>query len=626
MLAAVVTVLVATGLGAAFGLSRRGGVVLGATHTFAVVAALVVILIDLLPESLSGLGLWALVVFAAAFAAAGTLERLAHRKGLEPGWGIELGFLGLVAHRVGDGLAMAHFGTAPAGPQWSGMLALAAHEVPVIALVVIAYRQRSRRAALWRAALLALAAVVGVVLHGALPTLQDASAWIAALLAGLLLHVVTHGWETPRPTTTWARAVDVAAVIGGALLVLFVRHEHGPSAGAINGSSHPSHAHAPSDRLSHDAEALATGVRDETLETLGRLTLQIAPLFLAAMVLALIAGFVTTAVQRSTAPRVVRLLHQPWVLRWQRARQITRPRGVGVEGFLLAVFFFGWRIAAVVAGAALLARTVGVMALGSWEPVVAEAPSLPAAPSEGWLTRASAHVQSVLPWLALGLLAAAYVEVVLPDGALTALPATFAAAAAAAAAHASSTDGAGASLPWLSIAVALPAAVILCAPTYLSAVALVPFGAILMSKGLGAGAVVAGLVIGTQVSYAGHRDVACRFGDRAARRRTALIAVAAFVSGLAVEMFFALRKDLSAEALRFAWTSGTSATPASFTDVRVGSVAVCIVILLALGGIWSAGLRGWIKPLFVAGPTTGETRVRPVHRPHEQGHRSGHSH
>ncbi|HSU40523.1 MAG TPA: hypothetical protein VLJ38_13185, partial [Polyangiaceae bacterium] len=94
----------------------------------------------------------------------------------------------------------------------------AVHTVPLVAVVTLAFRaQRGARAAVERALGLAAASVGGVLLSGSVPAsfTQSLSAWIAAAVAGLLLHVVTHDLGRDLPTTPVARAADWAAAALG---------------------------------------------------------------------------------------------------------------------------------------------------------------------------------------------------------------------------------------------------------------------------------------------------------------------------------------------------------------------------------------------------------------------------
>jgi hypothetical protein len=92
------------------------------------------------------------------------------------------------------------------------------HTVPLVAVVAHAFhRTGGTRGALVAAAGLAAASVVGVVASGVAPKelVERYSAWIAALVAGLLVHVVTHDLERDLPTSFGGRAFDALAAVAG---------------------------------------------------------------------------------------------------------------------------------------------------------------------------------------------------------------------------------------------------------------------------------------------------------------------------------------------------------------------------------------------------------------------------
>lgn len=176
---------------------------------FALTASVAVVLLHLLPEAAAELGPIAGAPFVVAFVLPVVVERLA-TSGSTRHLGLELGFVGLLLHEVGDGVGLGTY----AGPLHAGnvpvdvLVAMAAHTVPTVALVVLVYAERrSRRAAVLAAASLAAAAVVGVLSTGvvAVDTLAAWEPWIAATVSGLLLHVIFHDW---RDTSAAARRAE----------------------------------------------------------------------------------------------------------------------------------------------------------------------------------------------------------------------------------------------------------------------------------------------------------------------------------------------------------------------------------------------------------------------------------
>ena len=215
----------AVGLGLLLGLgSSRASPGVGALRTFAFAAALTVALTHLLPEALAELGAPAVLLFAATSVAPGWGRILVGSRGRDHDHGghaaLSAGYAGLVVHHVGDGLGLGAYSELPGGPAAHAdvLLALAVHTVPLVAVVTIAFRSLAgTRAAVGRAAGLAGASIGGVVLSTAVPEhlVHSLSAWIAAGVAGLLMHVVTHDLGRDLPATPVARALDVAAAIVG---------------------------------------------------------------------------------------------------------------------------------------------------------------------------------------------------------------------------------------------------------------------------------------------------------------------------------------------------------------------------------------------------------------------------
>jgi hypothetical protein len=187
---------------------------LAPVRAMAIGAGLAVVFAALLPEALSSLGTAALVPFAAGFAAPLLLERvLGHPP--HPGEGrahaaafvgLELSYVGLLLHQLGDGLTMGAY----AGPAHGGhahfdvFLAIAGHTIPVTAAVALAFAEhRGRRSAAVRALLLMVPVVAGVALtrFGVAERYIAANeGWVSAGAGGLLLHVVLHGSHSHQHT------------------------------------------------------------------------------------------------------------------------------------------------------------------------------------------------------------------------------------------------------------------------------------------------------------------------------------------------------------------------------------------------------------------------------------------
>jgi hypothetical protein len=243
VLLALLVAVLAVALGAALtAVSAARPTVLGLLRTFAATAAAAVVITHLLPDALSGAGLWGALAFMVGLLGPLVLhpltERLASRSAdLSPSrLALQAGFIGLFVHHVGDGLGIGAYAALPGGvlAHLDVILALIAHTVPLVAVVTLAYRSEYGIAvALRRAAGLALASVLGVGISFAVPgeALASASAWIGALVSGVLLHVVTHDWLEDLPRTEGARVADLAAAALGLSLVMLGGHEPGHESG-----------------------------------------------------------------------------------------------------------------------------------------------------------------------------------------------------------------------------------------------------------------------------------------------------------------------------------------------------------------------------------------------------------
>lgn len=180
-------------LGAALGVWQRlAPRVTEPIRTFAVVAAALVVSLSLMPHALQSEGLGGLLGAVAGYLAIPALERLGmalFRQGDPHALRLELGYGGLLLHRFGDGVTMSVEGHGH-GVLW----ALGAHEVPIVALVTLAFIPRGLSLALARAVGLGLSSSVGYFLVSALPaaTWHALHGWADALAAGVLIHIVVH--------------------------------------------------------------------------------------------------------------------------------------------------------------------------------------------------------------------------------------------------------------------------------------------------------------------------------------------------------------------------------------------------------------------------------------------------
>lgn len=380
MILALVIALSSIALGAVLGLlpgsARRSG---GPLQTFAMVMAIAVVLGQLLPEALAQLGIAALVAFGAGFAVPRLAEKLAaalskpacrHDGAMCTDLGLELGYVGLLLHHVGDGIGLALY-TGPLHAHhghYDVLAALAGHTIPLTALVVLAFRtHRGPVDAALRAVGIALATMLGVGLASMLSAEQLTvwEPWLTAFVGGLLLHVVAHGWPAGSAPTRSSRLLDFAALAVGIATLSLGGHSHASEHGA-------GHAHG--------------GTASALLE----LTLETAPMLLLGLFLAALLQTSGTRIPARWlrgkgplreavggvllgAPRPLRACGVLPAANSLRARGgsaavvvgfLTATPGLGIETFALTVKFFGGPFAWLRLAGGMLVAIVAAWVMG----------------------------------------------------------------------------------------------------------------------------------------------------------------------------------------------------------------------------------------------------------------------
>ncbi len=226
-----ITILVGSvAAGAVLGLMAPGrGRLLDAVRTFAIVSSVAVVVGRLIPDAVGEAGPLVLLAAAASFLTPWLIERAAHEDpehDHSSTMGLQLSYWGLIVHKVGDGIALGSLtGASHAGHEHGDVLtAIAAHSVPVTALITLAFTSaHGRKSGIRRAVGLAIAGVVGVVVaqQTTLSTWARGEPWIEAIVGGLLLHVVTHDWahEHEQPALPgWPQVIAIA--LGVSVLLL----------------------------------------------------------------------------------------------------------------------------------------------------------------------------------------------------------------------------------------------------------------------------------------------------------------------------------------------------------------------------------------------------------------------
>jgi uncharacterized membrane protein YraQ (UPF0718 family) len=617
--------------GAALGLVRAGGRIIGPIRTFALVSAMAVVLGQLLPDALEDVGLAALGAFALGFVLPSLVEKLEPYVRREPMpyghsmLGLQIGYFGLLWHQLGDGLAMGAFsGPAHAGHSHLDLLiAIAAHKVPVTSFVVLAFAAHGGAGiAVRRAVGLAVATAIGVGVAG----LVDAAVverwepWVAAIVGGLLLHVVAHDWHPehrhgdrpegapgePEPAaqtsaskaSAVARALEVLALAAGlSIFLLESPHGHGDPGGVH--------------------------IRTLTAVALLELTLETAPVLLFGLMVGAalqvlgsripmgwlrsgsdlrqaIRGAVIGAPLPICACGVLPVA-QSLRMRGGRAALVVAfllaTPELGVETFALTVRFLGWELAWVRLFAAVVVAIVAALLVAR---AVRPAPRdradeaeaglshvTPDAGDAGAFRRMLAHFEELLhhvgPWTLVGLIAAAYTQAALPEDSLG---------------HFSAFG--------LDILVVSLVAM----PSYVCASSATPLAAVLLAKGLSPGAVLAGLLLGPATNLATVGFLRQHFGGRAAALGLGGLVVATWLVSAGLNLS------------PFPGDTPLVTGPGVHAHGWIAWAALFLLGAFVLRAVWKDGVRSWLgalgESLGVGGHDHGHAE--------RHGHGHGHGH
>lgn len=224
------------GLAASF--RRRSERAMPAVRTFAVVAAAAIALLHLLPEAVGEIGWRALLAAAAGFLAPAALERLfsleygGHPTHRAPTTALALGYAAVLAHQLSEGAAVASLARVGSLSP-SIVLAIAAHTVPLAMVVALRVLEVKGEPGGKRAMGLALAGVALATVAGAFASrivgaanIEALGPWLIAVVAGILLHALSHEALASDAATPRARAAEAAAgLLGLAVAVAGVEDE-----------------------------------------------------------------------------------------------------------------------------------------------------------------------------------------------------------------------------------------------------------------------------------------------------------------------------------------------------------------------------------------------------------------
>lgn len=609
----MIVTLGAVAVGATLALvTTRGHVVLGALRTFAAIAVVATVLMQLLPEAVQELGIAALGAFVGALvlprfvvlaASAIRRPRMSAR-----GVGADLGFYGFLLHQWGEGLALGTF-VSDGHAHGDLVLGMAAHTVPLTAVFVAAtLAARGRRAALGRTGALLVATALGFAAAGTISASQVSGAlpWLSAAVAGFLCHILLHDEGFALRRTALTGALDVIAGLAGVALPWLTM------------GSHP-----------HDVHAGADGLREPLAHAFFELWAMTAPLLLVGLMLG--AGL---QVLGSRAPG--RYLGSGGA-----ARQAWRGLGIGAslplcacgalpladtlrrrgagpalvvaflmgapelgpETLLLTVGFLGVPFAAMRLGAALLVAFVAALAFGRLAGAGARAGGPAPEPSGSMITGASPRQRQgwgvaldyfdelllhIGPWVLVGLVAAAYVQAAIPPG----------------------------SLAWLAergldvVVVALIAA-----PTFVCAASATPLAAVLLLEGISPGAVLVGLLMGPATNVASIAMLRRGYGMR--------------VVGLGIGAMLGVSIGLGLLVNALELPVGMSSVhPESHGFGWVSTAATAALVVMLLRQLWRWGTHPWFEILDAGshGHGHGHGEHDPDHHPEHHGHAHEHGH
>jgi uncharacterized membrane protein YraQ (UPF0718 family) len=610
MVLAVVIALSSIALGAALGLLPGSSArATSPFRTFAMVTAVAVVLGQLLPEALGAVGVPALAAFAAGFLAPRLAERLAaafsqpacsHDNAMCTDLGLEFGYVGLILHHVGDGIGLGLY----TGPLHAGhdhydvLAALAGHTVPLAALMALAFKtHRGAFSAAWRALGIGAAVVLGVGLADMLSPaqLEVWEPWLTAVVAGLLLHIVAHGWpEEPSPTPR-SRLMDFAAIGAGLAILAVGGHSDAAERGLPD--LRASMAHTLLDLGLATAPMLLVGLGIAALlQTQGARIpgrwLQGGNRFSQALRGALL-GVPLPVCACGVLPVAHSLRRRGGAAAMVVAFLLATPE-LGIDTFALTVRFLGWPFAymrlagalvVAVVTAVLLAWAARTSASGAATSVPPEAVPFEPEARRGIVAQVVQNFDELLyhigAWTLLGLIAAAYLQAALQEGAL----------------------GVFARSGFDIVIVTL-----LAVPSYVCASSATPLAAVLLAKGISPGAVLSGLLLGPATNLATVAWLRKAFGMRATLWGVGGLLASTWALALLANHLLA-------------GTALVHATESAVHEHGLFSQASAILLMLLLArAVWRNGLRSWLGSL-------GEAlELESEHHGHSHDHAHAHAH
>lgn len=568
---------------------------LGPVQTFSVAAALTVVIVHLIPESADSLGMWALVGFSAGLVAPlfieALLDRIARMRVTASPFDhdvitAEVGFAGLLIHQVGDGIGLwVTSGTAESS--LNAAFALSAHTVPLATLFVLRFATlKGRRSALIHAGGLAAASAVGIIIGAIVPgdVISQFNPWVEAVVAGLLLHVITHDLHIEKNRTTVIKIFDMAALVIGVGVTLLASHQHGSTHEAEHsGIGREAFLHAVFDLAIASAPVLFAGLVGAAAIQAAAVPLRRA-LARAGGRAGEIRGSLLGAVGPTAASSVLGVAKRLQKYGSNAALVVAFVLAVpalGLETVGMTWQFLGWQLAAGrLVGAVAIAIVVAALVARFARPRVENETAGAAVESvtddtvglSGFVRAFDEMLLHVSPWMVVGLIAAAYVQTLMPADQVATL------------------SRMGLDVPLLLIAAV---------PTYVGAASVTPLAAVLLAKGVSPGAVVGALAIGPAINLAVINFVRRSYGVRA---------MWVLLAGcLAVGVVLAYGVNAAVPAVQ-------AIAPDADHEHGFLSIAVAVLLLaFTARSLWQTGLRAWVSSLLGMSPDDAE-----------HGHGSGH--
>ena len=531
-----------------------------------------ILLVHVLPWSLAAGGVWAAVAAAIGALVPWWLERRrpSSSSAGRPRWlGAALVGLGLVAHAFMDGGALS--GHELPGDPHGEVLALGVvlHRLPVgLALGLFA----TRRGAWGGVALLTFGTTLGLATsEHALPALgTEGIAIFQAAIAGTLAHVllshppagVTRGAST-RKAGALGAFLGIAVTVGLAVSHPLARH-CAEELRAQDTLLHLALESAPALVLAFLGAGLFTFVKAEQLAWLGR------GRSLSQALRGVLVGLPIPVCSCGVLPVYRGLVRRGAPPAAAVAFLVATPE-LGVDAVLLSWPLLGphLTVVRVVLAAAVAVAVALFVGWGASARAEAPAPEPPAAdpaasppagrPLARWFASVDGHARHLLPWMVLGLLMAAAVEPLIHDAALTELPS------------------------WAQV----PLGALLGLPLYVCASGSTPLAAVLMHKGLSAGAVLALLLTGPATNITTFGVLRSLHGAKVAWRFAFGMLLFATLGGWMVDAFVPL-SDVPV-------LHRAEEEPASL----LSWAALAVIGGWLLRALWLAGPRGFVAAISV---------------------------